>query len=297
MSNIPASIIKRVAAAAIGCASLGLLPATGHAQQIDSTINRIKSTHTFTIGYRESSVPLSYVGPDGKPTGYSTEFCLKIADAVKAYLKLPELTIKYVPVNIQTRQALVANGTVDISCEGAVNTWTRQKQVSFSPISWVSAEQLLVLKSSGIKDIKDLNGKTVIIATAGTSEQTLNRLIKQDHLNVKVMHVDTHSAALLALESHRGAAYLSDNGAFYGMIKAAKHPEDLAVVGPELSYQPEAFIIAKNNPTFAWIVGHTMSDMFKSGEAEKLVHKWFGPFGVGVSAKLRAAWDTYSFPE
>lgn len=297
MSNASASIIKRIAAAAIGCASLGLLPAAGHAQQVDSTINRIKSTSTFTIGYRDSSIPLSYIGPDGKPTGYSTEFCWKIADAVKDYLKLPELTIKYVPVNIQTRQALVANGTVDISCEGAVNTWTRQKQVSFSPISWVSAEQLLVLKDSGIKDIKDLNGKTVIVATAGTSEPTLNHLIQHDHLNVKVMHVDSHSAALLALESHRGAAYLSDNGAFYGMFKASKNPENLAVVGPELSYQPEAFIIAKNNPTFAWIVGHTMSDMYKSGEAEKLVDKWFKPFGVGVSPKLRAAWDTYSFPD
>jgi glutamate/aspartate transport system substrate-binding protein len=40
-----------------------------------------------------------------------------------------------------------------------------------------------------------------------------------------------------------------------------------------------------------------MSDMFKSGAADKLVATWFGPFGVGVSPKLRAAWDTYSFPE
>ena len=291
--------IKHIAAAVVtvGCASLGLLPAAGHAQEIDSVINKIKSTHTLSIGYRDTSVPLSYLGPDNKPTGYATEFCLKIADAVKDYLKLPEIKINYVPVNIQNRQALVANGTVDIDCEGAVNTWTRQKQVSFTPVSWVSAEQLLVLKDSGIKDIKDLNGKTVIIASAGTSEPTLNRLVKQDNLDVKIMHVDSHSAALLALESHRAAAYLSDNGAFYGMISASKHPENLAVVGPELSYQPEAFIIPKNNPTFAWIAGHTMSGMFKSGEADKLVEKWFKPFGVGVSPKLRAAWDTYSFPE
>jgi glutamate/aspartate transport system substrate-binding protein len=276
---------------------LALMPVAGHAQEADSVVKKLESTHTITIGYRETSVPLSYLDSSNKPTGYSVEFCQKIAEAAKDYLKLPELKIKYVPVTIQTRQALVANGTVDIVCGGAVNTWTRQKQVSFTPVSWVSAEQLLVLKDSGIKDVKDLNNKIVIIATGGTSEPTIQRLIKEDNLNVKIMHVNTHPAALLALESHRGDAYLSDNAAFYSIIKQSKHPENLAIVGPELSYQPEAFIIPRNNSTFAWIAGHTMSDMFKSGEAEKLVKKWFGPFGVGVSPKLKAAWETYSFPE
>ncbi|HVW56861.1 MAG TPA: amino acid ABC transporter substrate-binding protein [Rhizobiaceae bacterium] len=290
--------MKRIApGTAVLAGILALMPVAAHAQEADSVVKKLESTHTITIGYRETSIPLSYLDSNNKPTGYSVEFCQKIAEAAKDYLKLPELKIKYVPVTIQTRQALVANGTVDIVCGGAVNTWTRQKQVSFTPVSWVSAEQLLVLKDSGIKDIKDLNNKVVIIATGGTSEPTIQRLIKEDHLNVKIMHVNTHPAALLALESHRGDAYLSDNAAFYSIIKQSKHPENLAIVGPELSYQPEAFIIPRNNSTFAWIAGHTMSDMFKSGEAEKLVKKWFGPFGVGVSPKLKAAWDTYSFPE
>lgn len=289
----------RVLACTIPLALAGVLsrPAPAVALEPDSVIAKIKATDTLTIGYRETSMPLSFLDKDNKPTGYSVEFCQKIAEATKDYLKLPTLKIKYVPVNIQTRQALVANGTVDIVCGGAVNTWTREKQVAFTPVSWVSAEQLLVLKSSGIHDIKDLNGKVVIIATGGTSEPTIKRLIAEDHLNVKVLHVNTHADALLALETQRGDAYLSDNAAFYSMIKEAHNPQDLAIVGPELSYQPEAFIIPLYNPTFAWIAGHTMSDMFKDGQAAALVKKWFGPFGVGVSPKLQAAWDTYSFPE
>jgi glutamate/aspartate transport system substrate-binding protein len=272
-------------------------PVPASAVEPDSVIAKVKATDTFTIGYRETSVPLSFLDKDNKPAGYSVEFCQKIAEATKDYLKLATLNIKYVPVNIQTRQALVANGTVDIVCGGAVNTWTRQKQVAFTPISWVSSEQLLVLKTSGIHDINDLNGKVVIIATGGTSEPTILRLIKEDHLKVKILHVNTHANALLALETQRGDAYLSDNAAFYSMMKEARNPQDLAIVGPELSYQPEAFIIPLNNPTFAWIAGHTMSDMFKDGEAAALVKKWFGPFGVGVGPKLQAAWNTYSFPE
>ncbi len=272
-------------------------PLAVRAQEIDSVVKKLQATHTLTIGYRETSVPLSFLDKDNKPAGYTVELCQAIGEAARKELELPELKLAYVPVNIQNRQALIANGTVDIVCDGTVRTWTRSKQVAFSPIHWVSAEQLLVLKSSGIKDLPDLNGKVVAIATGGTSEPTVQRLIDQNHLDIRVMRVNDHPAGLLAVETRRADAYLSDNAAFYSLIQASHHPENLAIVGPELSYQPEALIIPKNNPTFAWIAGHTMSDMFKSGAAEALVVKWFGPFGVGVGPKLRAAWDTYEFPE
>ena len=274
-----------------------LSAAPARAQEGDSVIKKLQATHTLTIGYRDTSVPLSYLGPDNQPTGYAVEFCQDIGQAAKQALNLPEIKFAYVAVTIQTRQPLVANGTVDIVCDGTVRTWTRMKQVDFTPIHWVSAEQLLVLKSSSIHDIKDLNGKVVVIAAGGTSEATAQRLLKEDHLDFRILRVSDHPAALIALESQRGDAYLSDNAAFYSLIKSSRHPENLAVVGPELSYQPEALIFPKDNPTFAWIAGHAMSDMFKSGAAEKLVEKWFGPFGMGISPKLRAAWDTYSFPE
>lgn len=283
-----------------GLFALAVLVATAagaRAQDIDSVTKKLQATRTLTIGYRDTSVPLSYLGPDNNPTGYAVEFCQDIGSAAKRDLKLPEIKFAYVPVTIQTRQALIANGTVDIVCDGTVRTWGRMKQVDFTPIHWVSAEQLLVLKDSGINGLGDLKGKIVMIATGGTSEPTVQKLVKEDHLDIRVLRVADHPAALVALESHRADAYLSDNAAFYALIKSSHHPENLAVVGPELSYQPEALIIPKNNPTFAWIAGHEMSDMFKSGAADKLVEKWFGPFHIGVSPKLRAAWDTFSFPE
>ena len=289
-----ASLCRR--AAVVAAVLLAMMP-TGRAQEVDSVIKKLQASHTLTIGYRDTSVPLSYLDKDNKPTGYAVELCQDIGQAAKQDLNLPEIKFAYVPVNIQNRQALIANGTVDIVCDGTVRTWARSKQVAFTPIHWVSAEQLLVLKSSGIKDVADLKGKVVAIATGGTSEPTVKRLIEQDHLDIRVMRVNDHPAGLLAVESRRADAYLSDNAAFYSLIQASHHPENLAIVGPELSYQPEALIIPLNNPGFAWIAGHTMSDMFKSGAAEALVTKWFAPFGVGVSPKLRAAWETYSFPE
>lgn len=278
------------------CLVLGFSTAAG-AQTVDGIVKKMQTTNTITIGYRDTVLPTSYLDDQNKPTGYAVELCLRIIDAAKKELNLPQLKVNYVPVNIQNRQALVANGTVDLECDGAVNTFSRNKQVDFSPVTYVAASQLLVLKKSGISKFSDLNGKVVAIATGGSSEMDLKQIMSDTKLNIHVMNVENHAAGLIAVESHRADAYFSDNSSFFALIKHSKNPGELAIVGPEYGYSPQGLMIAKNNPTFMWIVNHSMGDMFKSGQAEAIFNKWFGPFGVKVSPKLRAAWDTFSYPE
>jgi len=46
-------------------------PALG--QALDGTLKKIKTSGTLTIGYRESSPPFSFMGPDKRPVGYSID--------------------------------------------------------------------------------------------------------------------------------------------------------------------------------------------------------------------------------
>ncbi|HEX7386671.1 MAG TPA: amino acid ABC transporter substrate-binding protein [Castellaniella sp.] len=279
------------------CVASWFSAAASAAPQIDAIVQKLKDTHTITMGYRETIEPTSFLNSQHQPDGYAVDMCKQIIADAQKELKLPEIKIKYVPINIQNRQALVANGTVDIACGGAVHTFARARQVDFSPVSYVSANQLLVLKDSGIKSIDDLNGKVVAVPTAGNTEPILNQLIAEKKLNIKVLHVDTHAAALIDIVSHRADAYFCDNSAFLHLIKSAQDPKALAVVGPEYGYAPQAFMVPKNNPTFMWIVNHSMAQMFESGQAEKIFNKWFGPYNLKISPRLRAAWETYSYPE
>ena len=124
--------------------------APASAQDVDAIVRKLRETKTFTIGHRETSIPHSYIDNNQKVVGYSVELCLKIADAMKQELNLPDLQIKYVPVNIQNRMALVANGTVDIECGSTVNTLGRQKQVDFTLITFIAADRVMAKKDAGI---------------------------------------------------------------------------------------------------------------------------------------------------
>ncbi len=62
---------------------------------------------------------------DGKYVGYHVDVCLKIADAIKAQLKMPNLPVEYTVVTSANRVPLVQNGTVDMECGSTTNNAAR----------------------------------------------------------------------------------------------------------------------------------------------------------------------------
>ena len=60
-----------------------LLTSPAYAQHPQSTLDKIKTTKTISLGYRESSFPFSYIGEDKKPAGYSVDLCTRIAAGVQ----------------------------------------------------------------------------------------------------------------------------------------------------------------------------------------------------------------------
>ena len=172
--------MKRALAVAFTTAVLATSPDVASAQD-GPVMKRIAETKTMTIGHRDASVPISYLGPDGKVQGYSIDICLKIADAAKEELKLDTLEVKFVPLNPQTRIPLITAGTVDMICETSTHTLGRLRQVSFLNITFLTGSKLLVRKSSGIKKIEDLTDKVLVAVLGGTNEraaQTWSRAMR-----------------------------------------------------------------------------------------------------------------------
>src|ERR1043165_3144768 len=80
------------------------------AQELTGTLKNIKETGAITLGYRQSSIPFSYLDDSQKPVGYAMDICYKIVDAVKKELKLDKLEVKLNPVSSSARIPLMANG-------------------------------------------------------------------------------------------------------------------------------------------------------------------------------------------
>src|SRR5881227_4045618 len=110
----------------IATAVFAASPALG--QELTGTLKKIKDSGAITLGHRDSSIPFSYYDDKQYVVGYAMDICMKIVDAVKAELKMPNLQIKLNPVTSATRIPLMANGTIDLECGSTTNNLDRQKQ-------------------------------------------------------------------------------------------------------------------------------------------------------------------------
>ena len=282
------------AAAAIGVASIAN---TATAQNAPNTLEAIENNSIISIGYRESSRPFSYVDSDQKPVGYSIDLCMGIVEAIKAELKLDSIEVKWVPVNPQTRVPLIVNGTIQLECGSTTNTLTRQKQVDFSHITFITGTKLLVKRNSGVKQMEDLDGKIVAIAQGTTAERAVKAVIEDKGLNTKVLSVKDHAEGFLVVETDRADAYSTDHILLYGLIDKAQNPTDYVVVGRFLSYDPYALMVPRNDSAFRLVVNRKLSELFRTGQISGVYEKWFQPMGVQMSDLLLASFVLQGLPE
>jgi glutamate/aspartate transport system substrate-binding protein len=213
---------------------------------------------------------------------------------------MPNIKVNHVPVTSQTRIALMANGTIDVECGSTTNNLTRQKQVDYLPVTFITGTKLASKKGSGITEIEDLDGKAIALSLGTTNEKAVKRHIKAKGLNVKIISVKDHPQGWLALDTGRVDAYASDHVLLYGLISKSKDPSAYQVTGRFLSYDPYGIMVPRNDSTYRRLGTVMMADMMRSGDMMKTYNKWFSPgptkINMPASSTLKTAFEIQALP-
>ena len=259
----------------LGLLAVGIATAAS-AQDLTGTLKKIKDTGSITIGYRESSIPFSYLDDKQQPIGYAMDLCMKVVDAVKADLKMPNLKLNLQPVTSSNRIPLLQNGTIDMECGSTTNSVARQQQVSFGPTYFVINVSAAVKKSSGVKTLADLNGKTISTTSGTTAVPLLKQYEKTKSADIKEIYGKDHAESFLLLTQDRVAAFVMDDILLAGQIANAASPGDYMILKDEsLRTEPYSMMIRKDDPQFKALVDKTIGGVMKSGEVDKIYAKWF----------------------
>ncbi|MES2877086.1 MAG: transporter substrate-binding domain-containing protein [Pseudomonadota bacterium] len=264
------------------------------AEEKTGTLRKIADSGVIVLGYHESTIPFTYASAEGKPQGYSFDFALKIAEAVKRELKLATLQIKHVPFTVQSRFSMVQNGTSDLSCGATTNTIERQKLAAFSNTIFVAGSRLMTRKDSGIKDFTDLAGKTVVTFAVSTSEKMLRKRNAEQTTRINIVSTfDRGETPLSVLQAGQADAYMMDDVLLYATVSEAWRPEQWVVTGKPQSFEAYGCILPKNDPAYKKVVDQEIARLMKSGEAEAIYRKWLlspiPPKGVNLGFPMSEA--------
>jgi glutamate/aspartate transport system substrate-binding protein len=259
----------------LGIALAAFVAAPVVAQELTGTLKKIKESGTITIGHRDSSIPFSYYDDKQNVVGYAMDICMKIVDAVKAELKMPNLKVVLNPVTSATRIPLMANGTVDLECGSTTNNLDRQKQVSFTNTHFVTANRYVAKKASNIKTLADLKGKTVVSTSGTTNLKWLTEENGKQNMGMSILTAKDHAEAFLMVETDRAAAFFMDDILLASLVAGAKAPADYVIGSEAYSIEPYGIMLRRDDPAFQKVADNATAQLYKSGQIMSIYDKWF----------------------
>ncbi len=265
---------RRLAATWLLCVACGT---AGAAAPTQDTLGRIAESGVLRLGVRQSSTPFSSI-PRGseRAVGYSIDLCERVAGAIRRQLHLPALRIEHVAVTPADRMERLENGDIDLECGSTTNTRERQERVAFSYTTFVTGARLLVRRDAGIRQLRDLAGKSVV-TTRGTSTETL--LKREAEIGwmrgVALLSADDHPQAFRMLAEGKAEAFAMDEILLTAMLTKAERPDDFFILGKYISIEPYALMFRKGDSAFAAAVNDTLRGLMESGEIHRLYAKWF----------------------
>ncbi len=281
---------------AVLLAALALLALPAEPAVAAGTLDKVKDSGKLTLGYRSDARPFAF-SDGGKPAGFSVELCLKVADAVKAELKLPTLAVDFVPLTAADRFDALQQGRVDLSCGTDTPTLQRRAVVDFSiPIFLAGTGALLRADADwrlrdALEDRPDpvqpvwrgapglFSAKVVFAAVAGTSiETTLIDALRRRRVTVTVAPVPDYATGVQMVLDRRAAALFGDRPVLLDAARRGPAGE-LQVIERSFTREALALALRRDDDAFRLLVDRSLSRLYRSPELAPLYTTWFGPPG------------------
>lgn len=247
-----------------------------HAQELTSpTLEKIRANGSVYVGYQER-VPFAY-RVDGQIVGHSMDLCRHLVNAIKVQLGLPELKLVEVPVTAASRQMMFEAGTLDLDCGPVLNTRQAQGFVAFSVSTQATGTRVLFRSDSGIRSLRDLQGKRVVTLAGTNAETYVKAAAARQGINPTYRFGRDADDALRQLQNAQADALVADDVQLHVLLMklADADARTLTVLPDDVAVEPGAIMLRRKDPLFKQLVDQTLIDLMKNGEFSRLYEQWF----------------------
>jgi glutamate transport system substrate-binding protein len=237
-----------------------------------SLMASIKQAGTMKIGGTDAGPVFSIKDPvTGKLTGFDADLSMMLAKYI-----IGKPSTKLSLTSVDTREAMLQNGTVDAVFATYTITAPRAQKVDFAGPYYSSGDAIMVKKdNTTITKIGDLNGKTV--ATEGNS--TAATEIKKFAPQAKITLFQDDASCVAAVRQGRTDAYVLDQGILLG---DATKVSDVKVVGEPFTTEPYGIGVPKQHPEMKTFVNDWLKQIEAAGLWTRLYQATIGKVATGT---------------
>ncbi len=255
-------------------------------QPFTGTLQKIYNTGVMLVGHRENSPPFSFLDAQRQPIGYSLDICAVVVEEIARTVHR-DVEVRYVPVTPSNRFQLIADGAVDLECGSTTARADRRAWVDFSQTIFVTGTKLLVKRDSGVRSLRQLQGKTVVLTSGTVHADTIPKIAQRQRLDIRFIFRPDHAESFAALVAGEADAFANDDVQLTGMVATHKAAASLRIVGEFITYADYALAFRRDDPEFAGMVQQAMDRLSDSGEIRAIYRKWFlRPLPSGEALRL-----------
>ncbi len=259
--------------------AVGLVAGAASAQTSTDALAKIRSTKAINVAYSPESLPFSFPGPGNEPVGYSIDLCKRAIAQIGRAVGEPNLKVNWMPGSVTERLQMVATGRAELECANTTQTQSRLANVDFSNLIFIDAGGFLVKAGSPINQVPDLAGKKIAVLKGTTTETRLNDALRRRLVNATVVPITDANAGVAMLEAGGVDAYAGDKIKLIGLAVQAKDPSKLALLAEELSFEPYAMALPRNDSALRLEVNRALTQVYMSGDIEAIFTQWLGKLG------------------
>lgn len=266
------------------------------AAQSSPTLAKIKAAKAINVAFSADSPPFSFVGSDNQPAGYSIDLCKRVITQISRAIGEPGLKINWMVGGVAERLNMVKSGRADLECANTTQTLQRLNDVDFSNLIFVDGGGLLIRVDSTVNRATDLAGKKIAVIRNTTTEQRLKDALSRYSINATLVPIAEANEGVAMLESGSVDAYAGDKVKLVGLATQAKDPSKLVMLAEDISFEPYALAIPRNDSAYRLEVNRALTQVYMSGDIEKIFAAWLGKLGR-PSPLLAAMYLLNSIPD
>ncbi len=253
----------------------GLLLVLASLQAGAGTLDRVRESGVFKIGYRADAKPYSYRNENNQPAGYIVDLCLEVATAVRASTS-DNVRFEYVVVPADRRFEPVRDGTVDILCDPSSVTLPRREMVDFSLPTFLDGASVLYRQNRPVQRFEDMANRRIGVLGGTTTEQVLRRSLDDLGIKATIAPARDHRAGIDLLQGDKIDAYFADRAIIAAILREGGRP-GFQLSKQYFSYETYALALPRDDGAFRLLVDRTLARLYRTGRINAIIAKTFGP--------------------
>jgi ABC-type amino acid transport substrate-binding protein len=258
------------------CVGAAVAAGPAAAQSASPALARIKAAKTINVAYSPDSPPFSSVAGAAAPAGYSIDLCNRVIAQIARAVGEPELKVNWISGSVSERLQMVALGRANLI--------------------FIDGGGLLVLAGSPVDRVADLAGKRVAVLKGTTTQAHLESALRRRNVQATLVPIEDAGVGLSLLEAGNVDAYAGDKVKLTALARQARDPQRMALVLEDLSYEPYAMALPRNDSALRLEVNRALTQVYLGGDIEAIFEQWLGKLGRPTGL-LAAMFLLNSIPE